>query len=74
MSLLGFLETVFGPELLIRDLDGLHGQSLGLVELLRPDSGQVVIKGLDVWADPVAAKAVIGVVTAEAFSVVAVRR
>jgi ABC-2 type transport system ATP-binding protein len=34
--------------------------------LLRPDSGQVVIKGLDVWADPVAAKAVIGVVTAEA--------
>ena len=34
--------------------------------LLRPDSGQVVINGLDVWADPVAAKAVIGVVTAEA--------
>ena len=34
--------------------------------LLRPDSGQVVIKGLDVWANPVAAKAIIGVVTAEA--------
>ena len=34
--------------------------------LLRPDAGQVVISGLDVWADPVAAKAVIGVVPAEA--------
>ena len=34
--------------------------------LLRPDGGQVVINGLDVWADPRAAKAVIGVVTAEA--------
>jgi ABC-2 type transport system ATP-binding protein len=34
--------------------------------LLRPDAGQVVINGLDVWADPVAAKAVIGVVPAEA--------
>jgi ABC-2 type transport system ATP-binding protein len=34
--------------------------------LLRPDAGRVVINGLDVWADPVAAKAVIGVVTAEA--------
>src|SRR5580693_5752009 len=34
--------------------------------LLRPDAGQVVINGLDVWADPVAAKTVIGVVTAEA--------
>src|SRR5579862_976756 len=33
--------------------------------LLRPDAGRIVIKGLDVWADPVAAKAVIGVVTAE---------
>ncbi|MFZ0001860.1 MAG: ATP-binding cassette domain-containing protein, partial [Trebonia sp.] len=28
--------------------------------LLRPDAGRIVIKGLDVWADPVAAKAVIG--------------
>jgi ABC-2 type transport system ATP-binding protein len=34
--------------------------------LLRPDSGQVLINGLDVWADPRAAKAVIGVVPAEA--------
>src|SRR6266705_3144894 len=30
--------------------------------LLRPDAGQVLISGLDVWANPVAAKAVIGVV------------
>jgi len=34
--------------------------------LLRPDAGRIVIKGLDVWADPVADKAVIGVVPAEA--------
>ncbi len=34
--------------------------------LLRPDGGQVLINGLDVWADPVAAKAIIGVVPAEA--------
>src|ERR1700756_2812036 len=34
--------------------------------LLRPDAGRIVIKGLDVWSDPVAAKAVIGVVPAEA--------
>jgi ABC-2 type transport system ATP-binding protein len=34
--------------------------------LLRPDAGRILINGLDVWADPVAAKAVIGVVTAEA--------
>jgi ABC-2 type transport system ATP-binding protein len=34
--------------------------------LLRPDTGRVLINGLDVWADPVAAKAVIGVVPAEA--------
>jgi ABC-2 type transport system ATP-binding protein len=33
--------------------------------LLRPDLGKVFINGLDVWADPVAAKAVIGVVPAE---------
>ncbi len=30
--------------------------------LLRPDTGQIVISGRDVWADPPAAKAVIGVV------------
>src|ERR1019366_2545865 len=34
--------------------------------LLRPDTGQVLINGLDVWADPPAAKAIIGVVPAEA--------
>jgi ABC-2 type transport system ATP-binding protein len=34
--------------------------------LLRPDAGRIVINGLDVWADPAAAKAVIGVVPAEA--------
>jgi ABC-2 type transport system ATP-binding protein len=34
--------------------------------LLRPDGGQVLINGLDVWADPRAAKAIIGVVPAEA--------
>jgi ABC-2 type transport system ATP-binding protein len=34
--------------------------------LLRPDIGRVLVNGLDVWADPVAAKAVIGVVPAEA--------
>jgi ABC-2 type transport system ATP-binding protein len=34
--------------------------------LLRPDSGRIVINGLDVWADPPAAKAIIGVVPAEA--------
>ena len=34
--------------------------------LLRPDAGRIVINGLDVWADPAAVKAVIGVVTAEA--------
>jgi ABC-2 type transport system ATP-binding protein len=34
--------------------------------LLRPDTGRVLISGLDLWADPQAAKAAIGVVTAEA--------
>lgn len=33
--------------------------------LLRPDGGQILISGRDVWADPVAAKAMIGVVPAE---------
>src|SRR5579863_5589985 len=33
--------------------------------LLRPDSGQILISGIDVWQDPPAAKAVIGVVPAE---------
>src|SRR5262252_1973286 len=63
------------------DLEIAHGSLAGLVGpngagkttslsmmtgLLRPDSGQVVIDGLDVWADPPAAKAVMGVVPAEA--------
>ena len=34
--------------------------------LLRPDGGQVLVEGRDVWADPPAAKAIIGVVPAEA--------
>jgi len=34
--------------------------------LLRPDAGQILINGVDVWADPPAAKAIIGVVPAEA--------
>jgi ABC-2 type transport system ATP-binding protein len=34
--------------------------------LLRPDVGRVLINGVDVWADPPAAKAIIGVVPAEA--------
>jgi ABC-2 type transport system ATP-binding protein len=33
--------------------------------LLRPDMGRIVVDGHDVWADPAAAKAVIGVVPAE---------
>jgi ABC-2 type transport system ATP-binding protein len=61
------------------DLDVAAGSCAGLVGpngagkttslsmmtgLLRPDGGQVVINGLDVWSDPRAAKAVIGVVPA----------
>jgi ABC-2 type transport system ATP-binding protein len=34
--------------------------------LLRPDGGQVLVSGLDVWADTPAVKAVIGVVPSEA--------
>jgi ABC-2 type transport system ATP-binding protein len=34
--------------------------------LLRPDLGSVTINGISVWADPVTAKAIIGVVPAEA--------
>lgn len=30
--------------------------------LLRPDAGQILVRGLDVWADPAAVKAIIGVV------------
>jgi ABC-2 type transport system ATP-binding protein len=63
------------------DLDVAAGSCAGLVGpngagkttslsmmtgLLRPDGGQVVINGLDVWSDPRAAKAGIGVVPAGA--------
>jgi ABC-2 type transport system ATP-binding protein len=34
--------------------------------LLRPDSGRILIDGIDVWKDPPAAKAIIGVVPADA--------
>jgi ABC-2 type transport system ATP-binding protein len=34
--------------------------------LLRPDAGQVLVTGADVWADPAAAKAIIGVVPDQA--------
>jgi ABC-2 type transport system ATP-binding protein len=34
--------------------------------LLRPDAGQIVVDGRDVWADPPAAKAIMGVVPSEA--------
>ena len=37
-----------------------------LTGLLRPDYGRILINGVDVWVDPVAAKALIGVVPAEA--------
>ncbi len=39
---------------------------LMMTGLLRPDAGQILINGLDVWANPPAAKAIIGVVPAEA--------
>src|SRR5260370_23725128 len=72
----GSKEAVAGVDLEIAagSLAGLVGPngagkttSLSMMTgLLRPDAGQVLINGLDVWADPVAAKAVIGVVPAEA--------
>ena len=31
--------------------------------LLRPDAGQVLIHGVDMWADPLAAKALVGVLS-----------
>ena len=42
--------------------------------LLRPDGGRVLINGLDMWADPPAAKAVIGVVPGRAQAVRAAER
>jgi len=72
----GAKEAVAGIDLAIAagSLAGLVGPngagkttSLSMMTgLLRPDSGQVVIDGLDVWADPPAAKAIMGVVSAEA--------
>src|SRR6266581_7962755 len=72
----GAKKAVAGIDLDIaaRSLAGLVGPngagkttSLSMMTgLLRPDAGQVLISGLDVWANPVAAKAVIGVVPAEA--------
>src|ERR1700727_502180 len=72
----GAKEAVAGVDLEIAagSLAGLVGPngagkttSLSMMTgLLRPDAGQVLINGLDVWADPVAAKAVIGVVPADA--------
>src|SRR5690349_9077635 len=73
---LGAKEAVAGIDLEIAPgcLAGLVGPngagkttSLSMMTgLLRPDSGQVLVDGLDVWADPPAAKAIIGVVPAEA--------
>jgi ABC-2 type transport system ATP-binding protein len=72
----GAKEAVAGIDLEIAagSLSGLVGPngagkttSLSMMTgLLRPDAGQVLVNGLDVWADPPAAKAVIGVVPAEA--------
>jgi ABC-2 type transport system ATP-binding protein len=68
-------EAVAGIELRIArgSLSGLVGPNGAgktttlsmMTGLLRPDAGRIVISGHDVWADPAAAKAVIGVVTAE---------
>jgi ABC-2 type transport system ATP-binding protein len=68
----GSTEAVAGVDLAIAagSLAGLVGPngagkttSLSMMTgLLRPDTGRVVINGHDVWADPPAAKAIIGVV------------
>src|SRR5579862_5313229 len=72
----GAKEAVAGVDLEIAagSLAGLVGPngagkttSLSMMTgLLRPDSGRILIDGLNVWADPPAAKAIIGVVPAEA--------
>jgi ABC-2 type transport system ATP-binding protein len=72
----GAKEAVAGVDLAIAggSLAGLVGPngagkttSLSMMTgLLRPDAGQILINGLDVWADPPAAKAVIGVVPDQA--------
>ncbi|HEX4831723.1 MAG TPA: ABC transporter ATP-binding protein [Trebonia sp.] len=71
----GAKEAVAGIDLDIArgSLSGLVGPngagkttSLSMMTgLLRPDTGSVTINGVSVWADPVAAKAIIGVVPAE---------
>jgi ABC-2 type transport system ATP-binding protein len=71
----GAKEAVAGVDLQIAagSLAGLVGPngagkttSLSMMTgLLRPDGGQVLVNGLDVWEDPPAAKAIIGVVPAE---------
>src|ERR1035438_10355173 len=71
----GTTEAVAGIDLEIAagSLAGLVGPngagkttSLSMMTgLLRPDGGQVLVNGLDVWADPPAAKAIMGVVPAE---------
>ncbi|HEX5292354.1 MAG TPA: ABC transporter ATP-binding protein [Streptosporangiaceae bacterium] len=71
----GHKEAVAGIDLEIAagSLAGLVGPngagkttSLSMMTgLLRPDAGQIVIGGRDVWADPPAAKAIMGVVPAE---------
>ena len=68
-------EAVAGIDLTIRagSLAGLVGPngagkttSLSMMTgLLRPDGGQIVVNGLDVWEDPVVAKAIMGVVPSE---------
>jgi ABC-2 type transport system ATP-binding protein len=72
----GAKEAVAGIDLAIAagSLAGLVGPngagkttSLSMMTgLLRPDAGQILVNGLDVWADPRAAKAVIGVVPDQA--------
>ena len=72
----GAKEAVAGIDLEIAagSLSGLVGPngagkttSLSMMTgLLRPDAGQIVVDGKDVWADPPAAKAIMGVVPAEA--------
>src|SRR5580700_8896481 len=58
------LRKSFGDKQAVAGID-LEIAAGSLAGLLGPDGGQVLIDGLDVWADPPAAKAIIGVVPAE---------